>query len=148
MAVHFEPVMNANNRLVAPPPTRRTAICGYLRVASYDMLGEQLDNCNPMKYGYATYLLLKDEGIPLSALPKDTTRKFPACSRHFLFFMPSAKQESSENHFLKSFGMTGLYTNPKFRFFVPRSKRLPPHHGGSGLSNREKCESSPFSASQ
>ena len=38
----FEPVMDANCRLVAPPPTRRTAIGGYPKVASYDMLGEQL----------------------------------------------------------------------------------------------------------
>ena len=37
MAAHFEPVVNANCRLVAPPPTRRTAIGGYPKVASYDM---------------------------------------------------------------------------------------------------------------
>ena len=37
--------------LVPPPPTRRTSIDGYPRVASYDMLNEQLHNCNPVKYG-------------------------------------------------------------------------------------------------
>ena len=37
--------------LVAPPPTRRTAIDGYPRVASYDMLGEQLHYSNPVKHG-------------------------------------------------------------------------------------------------
>ena len=42
MAAHFEPVVNANCRLVAPPQTRRTAIGGYPKVASCDMLGEQL----------------------------------------------------------------------------------------------------------
>ena len=52
-----------------------TKIGWYPRVASYDMLGEQLYNCNPEKYGYATYLPHKDGGIPLSALPKDTTSK-------------------------------------------------------------------------
>ena len=36
---HFEPV--AKEGLVAPPPTRRTAIGGYPIVASYDMLGGQ-----------------------------------------------------------------------------------------------------------
>ena len=46
MAAHFEPVMKANYSLVAPPPTRRTAIGGYTKVASYDLLGEQLHNSN------------------------------------------------------------------------------------------------------
>ena len=50
MAAHFEPVVNANYRLVAPPPTRRTAIGGYPKVASYDMLGEQLHYSNPVKH--------------------------------------------------------------------------------------------------
>ena len=53
MAAHFEPIINANYRLVAPPPTRLTAIGGYPKVASYDMLGEQLHYSNPVKYGYA-----------------------------------------------------------------------------------------------
>ena len=53
MAAHFEPVVNANYRLVAPPPTRRTVIGGYPKVASYDMLGEQLYYSNPVKHGYA-----------------------------------------------------------------------------------------------
>ena len=48
MAAHFEPVMIG---LIAPPPTKRTAIGGYPKVAFYDMLGEQLHNCNPVKYG-------------------------------------------------------------------------------------------------
>ena len=36
VAAHFEPVMNANYRLVAPPPTRRTAIfmCPELPLAT------------------------------------------------------------------------------------------------------------------
>ena len=42
MAAHFEPVVDANCRLVAPPPTKRTAIGGYPKVASYDMLGEHV----------------------------------------------------------------------------------------------------------
>ena len=50
VAFHFEPVMNANYRLVAPPPTRWTAIGGYPRVASYNMLGDQLHNSNPVKH--------------------------------------------------------------------------------------------------
>ena len=51
MAAHFEPVVNADCRLVAPPPTRRTAIDGYPKVASYDMLGGQLYYSNPVKHG-------------------------------------------------------------------------------------------------
>ena len=57
MAAHFEPHVNANCRLVAPPPTRRTAIGGYLRVASYDMLGEQLHYSNPVKHGQSANVL-------------------------------------------------------------------------------------------
>ena len=49
MAAHFEPIVDANCRLVAPPPTRRSAIGGYPKVASYDMLGEQLHYSNPAK---------------------------------------------------------------------------------------------------
>ena len=49
MAAHFEPVVNANCRLVASPPTRRTAIGGYPKVASYDMLGKQLYYSNPLR---------------------------------------------------------------------------------------------------
>ena len=51
MAAHFEPVVDANCRLVAPPPTRGTAIGGYPKVASYDMLGKQLHYSNPVKHG-------------------------------------------------------------------------------------------------
>ena len=56
MAAHFKPVVNANYRLVAPPPTRRTAIGGYPKVASYDMLGEQLHYSNPVEQGKETLL--------------------------------------------------------------------------------------------
>ena len=51
VAVHFELVVDANCRLVAPPPTRRTVIGGYPKVGSYDMLGEQLHCSNPVKQG-------------------------------------------------------------------------------------------------
>ena len=54
MGAHFEPVIDANCRLVAPPPTRRTAIGGYPRVASYDFLGEQLHYSNAVKHGLDT----------------------------------------------------------------------------------------------
>ena len=57
MAAHFEPVVNANYRLVAPPPTRRIAIGGYPKVASYDMLGEQLHYSNPVKHSETGTLL-------------------------------------------------------------------------------------------
>ena len=39
------------------------------------MLGEQLHNCNPVKYGYATCLPHKGGGVSLSALPRDATSK-------------------------------------------------------------------------
>ena len=52
MEAHFEPVVNAYCRLVAPPPTKRTGIGGYPKVASCDMLGEQLHYSNLMKHGY------------------------------------------------------------------------------------------------
>ena len=51
VAAYFETVKDANYRLVALPPTRRTAIGGYPRVAIYDMLGEQPHNSNPVKQG-------------------------------------------------------------------------------------------------
>ena len=51
VAAHFEQVVDANCRLVAPPPTRRTAIDGYPKVAFYDMLSEQLHYSNPVKHG-------------------------------------------------------------------------------------------------
>ena len=70
MAAHFDPVIH-----VATPPTRRTVIAGYPRVVFYDMLGEQLHNCSPVKYEYATCLPYKNGGVPLSTLPKDTTSK-------------------------------------------------------------------------
>ena len=61
VAGHFEPVVDANCRLVAPPPTRRTAIGGYPKVASYDMLGEQLHYSNPVKHGSEVFLVILDE---------------------------------------------------------------------------------------
>ena len=57
MAAHFEPVVDANCRLVAPTPTRRTAIGRYPRVAFYHMLGEQLHYSNPVKHGYQEVLV-------------------------------------------------------------------------------------------
>ena len=42
MAAHFRPVINEKYRLVAPPPPMQTAIGGYSKVASYDLLAEQL----------------------------------------------------------------------------------------------------------
>ena len=50
VAACFKPVVHANCPLVAPPP-RRTAIGGYPKVASYDMLGEPLHYFNPVKKG-------------------------------------------------------------------------------------------------
>ena len=41
----------------------------------FDMLGEQLHSCNLVNYGWATCRPHKDGGVPLSALPKDTTSK-------------------------------------------------------------------------
>ena len=97
-----------NYWLVVPPPTRRTAIGGYPRVASYDMLGEQLHSSNPAKHDYATCWRRKDSGIPLRVLPKDTTSKLAGLFSTLSFFMLSTKQESFEYHFLKYFGMTRL----------------------------------------
>ena len=59
----------------SPPPTRRTTIGGYPRVVSYNMLGEQHHHYSPVKCWYATCLIHKDGGIPLRALPKNTTSK-------------------------------------------------------------------------
>ena len=73
--------------LMVVPPPRWTAIGGYPRVASYDILGKQLRNCNPVKYGYAICLPHENGGIPLNALPKDTTSKLPCLfSTLFLFY--------------------------------------------------------------
>ena len=85
--------------MVAPLPTRGTAICGYPRGASYGTVSEQLHNSYPVKYGYATCLSHKDGGTPLNALPKTQKASLSALS---------AKQGSCEYHFLKSFGMTEL----------------------------------------
>ena len=48
-AVHFEPVINRNCRLAAPPPKRKIGIDGYLIVASHDMLGEQIHYFKPVE---------------------------------------------------------------------------------------------------
>ena len=80
---------------------------------SSDMLGEQLHNYNPVKYGRATCLPHKGGGIPLSALPKDTTSKLAGLSSTLSLFMLSAKQGSCEYHFLKSFSMTRLWNEPQ-----------------------------------
>ena len=42
-AAHFEPTMNANSILVAPPPAKRSAIGGCPIVAFYDMLRGQFE---------------------------------------------------------------------------------------------------------
>ena len=63
MAARFEPVVDANCRLVAPPPTRRTAIGGYPKVASYDMLGEQLHYSNPVKHGLFVEVLVVGQTV-------------------------------------------------------------------------------------
>ena len=50
VAAHFEPAMNAYHRLVAPPPTRRTATGRRFIVSSYDVLGDQFYYSNPVKH--------------------------------------------------------------------------------------------------
>ena len=80
---------------------------------SSDMLGKQLHNCNPVKYGRATCLPHKGGGILLSALPKDTTSKLAGLFSPLSLLMLSAKQGSCEYHFLKSFGMTRLRNEPQ-----------------------------------
>ena len=80
---------------------------------SSDMLGEQLHNYNPVKYERATCLPHKGGGIPLSALPKDTTSKLAGLFSTLSLFMLSAKQGSCEYHFLKFFGITRLRNEPQ-----------------------------------
>ena len=65
-----------------------------------------------MKYGRATCLPHKGRGVPLSALPKDTTSKLAGLFSTLSLFMLSTKQGSCEYHFLKSFGMTRLRNEP------------------------------------
>ena len=72
------------------------------------MLGKQLHNCNPVKYGQATCLSHNGGSIALSALHKDITSKLAGLFSTLFLFMLSAKQGSCEYHFLKSFGMTRL----------------------------------------
>ena len=66
VAAHFESVVNASYRLVAPPPTRRTHIGGYPKVASYDMLGERLHYSNPMNHGKKKYFARRITRSPLT----------------------------------------------------------------------------------
>ena len=47
----WQPISNQSLVTIATPPTTMAAICGYPRVALCDMLGEHLNNCNPVKYG-------------------------------------------------------------------------------------------------
>ena len=49
---------------------------------SSDMLGWQLHNRNPVKYGKATCLPHKGGGVPLSALPKNTTSKLSGALKY------------------------------------------------------------------
>ena len=63
------------------------------------MLGEQLHNCNPVKYEYASCLPPKDGGVPLSALPKDTTINLAGLLSTLSFFYAKRKEEK-----LGSFG--------------------------------------------
>ena len=72
------------------------------------MLGEQFHNCNPVKRRYATCLPHKDEGIPLTVLPKDTTSKLAGLFSTLSLFMLSAKQGSGKYDFFKSFVVTRL----------------------------------------
>ena len=46
----FWPVMDANYRLVAPPP-RKTAVGGRPKVASCGMIGKQLHYSSPVNHG-------------------------------------------------------------------------------------------------
>ena len=66
-----------------------------------------------MKHGRATCLPHKGGGVPLSALPKDTTSKLAGLFSTLFLYMLSAKQGSCEYHFLKSFGMTRLRNEPQ-----------------------------------
>ena len=53
------------------------------------------------------FMLARITGIQLSVLPQDNKQACQLVLLPFLFEQ-SSKQESSENHFLKSFGMTQL----------------------------------------
>ena len=57
MAAHFETIVNENYLGVALTRTRRTAIDGYPKVASYDMLYEQPHYSNPVKHGCSDNLM-------------------------------------------------------------------------------------------
>ena len=107
MAAHFEPVFSD---WWPHHQQGRLPLVGSQELSV--MLGEQLYNCNPVKYGYATCLPHKDRGVPLSALPKDTTSKLAGLFSTLSFFMLSANQGSCEYHFLKSIAFGRLKSLP------------------------------------
>ena len=79
MAAHFEPVVSANCRLVTPSPSKRTATGGYPKVASYDVLGEQLHYSNSVKHGH---------GCQVAG--EDVASRLLACFKNFLKFFYKA----------------------------------------------------------
>ena len=105
--------LTSHHWLVAPPPTRPTAIGGYPRVASYDMLDEQLHDCNPVKSGASPVCHLKMKVSRHVVCPRTQQASCRLVFYAILFFMLSAKQGSCEYHFLKYFGMARLRNEPK-----------------------------------
>ena len=83
--------MNANYRLEAPPPTRRTAIVGYPKVTSYDMLGEQLHNSNPAKHRYAQLISVNVSLRPTSnfVFNKSKVKRSGGIDLNINFFDPA-----------------------------------------------------------
>ena len=65
----------------------------------------------------STCLPHKGGGMPLNALPKDTTSKLAGLFFTIITFVLSAKLVSSEYYFLKSFGMTRLGVNKQVVYF-------------------------------
>ena len=70
---------------------------------------------------------IKTEAFRKVPCPRTQQASLPACSTHYSFSMLSAKQESCEYHFLKSFGMT---RQGKWTPGLPTAKRTlsPLHH--------------------
>ena len=66
--------------------TRQIDTGGYPRVVFYEMLGEKLHSCNPVKYGCATCLPHKGGGVPLVPCPRTQQASLPACSPHYPLF--------------------------------------------------------------
>ena len=81
MAAHYEPVMSDWQ-----PHHQQGGLPLVGTQESSDMLGKQLHNCNPVKYGRATCMPHKGGGIPLSALPKDTSKLAGLFSTLSLFY--------------------------------------------------------------